>query len=104
VRRVNLRTCPSQAVDSLSFAAGCEAALETTFIELSSSAPASPPDVRRGSALPVPLKTGLGLGPWFGLWPITVRAEPEPGAQPILNYIVGGGAEPRLTSGGKAGA
>jgi hypothetical protein len=46
------------------FAAGCEARL----------------------CLAVKVSKSFGLGPWFGLWPITLGAEPEPGAQPILKF------------------
>jgi hypothetical protein len=45
------------------FAAGCEAGLRP--------------------AVKVPLR--FGLGPWFGLWPMMIKAEPEPGAQPKPN-------------------
>ena len=36
--------------------------------------------------------------------PINPRAEPEPRAQPVIKSDANGGAEPRLTSGGKAAA
>ena len=26
----------------------------------------------------------MGLGPCYGLWPMSIRAKPEPGAQPVI--------------------
>jgi hypothetical protein len=65
-------------------------------------ASASPPDVRRWLCLAEPALFEMGLRPSFGLWPR--RAEPEPRAQPITSLHYDGGAQPRLTSGGKAAA
>ena len=42
---------------------------------------ALPPDVRRGCAAPSAIRD-YGLCPRFGLWPLKMRAKPEPGAQP----------------------
>ena len=44
----------------------------------------------------------FGLGPSFAL--CAIRAEPETGAEPMVQLPVNGGAEPRLTSGGVAAA
>src|SRR6185295_4291042 len=45
----------------------------------------------------------VGLGPWFGLWPMPLGQSPNQGLSPIYKRNGYGGAEPRLTSGGKAG-
>jgi len=66
--------------------------------------PAMPPDVRRGFAPPERIACSMRLSLSFGLCPIRIGAQPEPWAQPIPRYQVNGGAEPRLTSGGGAGA
>ena len=52
---------------------------------------------RRLSSLRIGLCPGSAFGPYH--W-----AEPEPRAQPIRNLELNGEAEPRLTSGGGAGA
>ena len=41
---------------------------------------------------------------WFGLCPNADGPKAEPGAQPETSINLNGGAEPRLTSGGAAGA
>jgi len=64
--------------------------------------PALPPDVRRGSAPPSILDKLFGLCPWFGLRPIYGHS-PNEGHSPTQINQAYGGAEPRLTSGGKAG-
>jgi hypothetical protein len=43
-----------------------------------------------------------GLCPSFRLWPVKMRAKPEPRHSPFLFSYCDGGAEPRLTSGGRA--
>ena len=47
-------------------------------------------------------KKEVGLCPWYGLWPITKGAKPEPRAQPEMMGHRYGETEPRLTSGGRA--
>ncbi|HEU4768821.1 MAG TPA: hypothetical protein VFS77_15665, partial [Pyrinomonadaceae bacterium] len=44
----------------------------------------------------------MGLGPWYGLWPVNIGAKPEPRAQPFIDYLATGEAKPRRTSGGGA--
>jgi len=61
------------------------------ILNLIPSTPALPPDVRRGFASPLEF-TEVGLSPWFGLWPISIWAKPEPGAQPIGNLKMNGEA------------
>ena len=68
-------------------------------------APASPPDVRRGSASPFNLEFDLGLRPWFGLCPDILWAKGQTkGVAHAFIENFDGAAEPRLTSGGEAGA
>src|ERR1043165_9092936 len=56
--------------DRSGLAARCEAVASKEFRAI---APASPPDVRQGFALPVVLsQIYLGLCPWFGLCPLAV--------------------------------
>jgi len=63
---------------------------------------ALPPDVRRGSALPFAEKDLLGAMPLVRPLAHGVRASPNEGHSPSLLTLGYGGAEPRLTSGGKA--
>ena len=46
----------------------------------------------------------LGLCPWYGLRPNKQGQSPHRGHSPISISQLSGGAEPRLTSGGEAGA
>jgi hypothetical protein len=63
---------------------------------------ASPPDVRRGCALPLGLKAN-GLCLWFGLCPRMILGQrPYQGPSPTSFLHCNGGAVPRLTSGGEA--
>src|ERR1041385_707302 len=54
-----------------------------TKSHLSFQAPASPPDVRQGYALPVAVKKPLGLCPWFGLWPRSLGQSPNQVRSPV---------------------
>ena len=67
-------------------------------------AAASPSDVRRGSASPHSFKFRMGLRPSFGLCPKFLGQRPNQGPSPTLKLNSYGEAEPRLTSGGEAGA
>jgi hypothetical protein len=79
-----LKIKPILKLDSIrtGFAAGCEARL----------------------CLAVDAPQDFGLSPWFGLWPINLGLKPGPRAQPHWSLGLNGEAEPRLTSGGEAGA
>jgi hypothetical protein len=46
----------------------------------------------------------LGYAPGMGYAPTNDGQSPNQGHSPISNFSVNGGAEPRLTSGGKAAA
>jgi len=69
-------------------------------------APASPPDVRQGFALPVSAKrNGLGFALGRGLCPQVQGPEaPGRGQSPHPFYYASGRAKPCLTSGGEAEA
>jgi len=45
-----------------------------------------------------------GLRPWSGVRPETLGQSPNQGPSPTVRVEVNGEAQPRLTSGGKAGA
>ena len=66
--------------------------------------PAPPPDVRQGSALPEAKVKKFGLCPRFGLWPQNIGQSPTGGRAQTNRLDLTGGAQPRLTSGGEAGA
>src|SRR6185369_1536351 len=68
--------------------------------DMTGRVPASPPDVRQGSALPAT----FGLCPWFGLGPQDLGPKAAPGAQPTLLIGSDDKAKPCLQSGGEADA
>src|SRR6185369_6633552 len=74
-----------------------------TLSDISGLVPASPPDVRQGSALPSEPYKKLGLCPRCGLRPENLGTSPNRGHRPLLKRRFAGRAEPCLTSGGEAG-
>ena len=80
-----------------------ERKLACVKVTLGSTAAASPPDVRRGSAPPFNSRLRMGCAPGSGFAPKFNGPKAEPGAQPKTSVNVDGEAEPRLTSGGEAG-
>src|ERR1041384_1035874 len=94
------------------FQAACYSPLPSSFLRTASKrlafclairVPASPPDVRQGSALPEVLSKKFGLCPPFGLWPQNTGKARTKGAAQTNSLELTGGAQPRLTSGGEAG-
>jgi len=68
------------------------------------AAAASPPDVRRGSAPPLDLNLPVGCALSSGFALASTGQSPYQGHSPNLYQEDDGGAKPRLTSGGRAGA